>query len=81
MYVLKEKSRQLYELMIKKGYPEDFAELCRMRGKQVAVKIVDPDQPLPLEYDDEPEPEYHADDHDDGHYIYMQLFGKPFLES
>ena len=32
--------------------PEDFAELCRMRGKQVAVEIVDPDQPLPLEYED-----------------------------
>jgi len=33
--------------------PEDFAELCRMRGKQVAVQIVDPDQPLPLDFEEE----------------------------
>lgn len=42
------------------GYvpPEDVADLYRMRGKTVAVQIVDPEQPLPLEYDgDEPEPE------------------------
>lgn len=32
--------------------PEDIADLYRMRGKTVAVQIVDPDQPLPLEYDD-----------------------------
>ena len=38
--------------------PEDFAELCRMRGKTVAVQIVDPEQPLPLEYeDDDAQPE------------------------
>ena len=41
------------------GYvpPEDVADLYRMRGKTVAVQIVDPEQPLPLEYDDKPEPE------------------------
>lgn len=32
--------------------PEDVADLYRMRGKQVAVQIVDPDQPLPLDYGD-----------------------------
>lgn len=35
--------------------PEDIADLYRMRGKVVAVQIVDPEQPLPLEYDDEPQ--------------------------
>ncbi len=35
--------------------PEDVAYLYRMRGKVVAVQIVDPEQPLPLEYDDEGE--------------------------
>lgn len=34
--------------------PEDVADLYRMRGKKVAVEIVDPEQPLPLEYDEEP---------------------------
>lgn len=47
------------------GYvtPEDIADLYRMRGKTVAVALVDPDQPLPLEYDTEPdeEPEQDAD--------------------
>lgn len=33
--------------------PEDVAELYRMRGKTVAVQIVDPEQPLPLDYDEE----------------------------
>lgn len=33
--------------------PEDIADLYRMRGKTVAVQIVDPEQPLPLEYEDE----------------------------
>ncbi len=37
--------------------PEDFADLCRMRGKLVAVQIVDPDEPLPLEYDEDPGPD------------------------
>lgn len=39
------------------GYvtPEDIADLYRMRGKTVAVALVDPDQPLPLEYEEEPE--------------------------
>lgn len=32
--------------------PEEVADLIRMRGKTVAVQIVDPDQPLPLEYED-----------------------------
>lgn len=36
--------------------PEEVADLIRMRGKVVAVQIVDPDQPLPLEYE-EPEDE------------------------
>ena len=31
--------------------PEDIADLYRMRGKTVAVQIVDPEQPLPLEYE------------------------------
>lgn len=31
--------------------PEDVADLYRMRGKTVAVQLVDPEQPLPLEYD------------------------------
>jgi len=30
--------------------PEDVAELYRMRGKVLAVQLVDPEQPLPLEY-------------------------------
>lgn len=44
------------------GYvtPEDIADLYRMRGKTVAVVLVDPDQPLPLEYEEEPE-EHDAD--------------------
>ncbi len=33
--------------------PEDFAELFSLRGKVVAVEIVDPEQPLPLQYDEE----------------------------
>lgn len=35
------------------GYttPEDIADLYRMRGKNVAVCLVDPEQPLPLEYE------------------------------
>lgn len=37
--------------------PEDVADLYRMRGKTVAVQLVDPDQPLPLEYDDETDAE------------------------
>ena len=41
--------------------PEDVADLYRMRGKSVAVRIVDPEQPLPLEYEDaEPEVEVTA---------------------
>lgn len=32
--------------------PEDVADLYRMRGRKVAVEIVDPEQPLPLEYDE-----------------------------
>ena len=41
------------------GYvpPEDVDDLYRMRGKTVAVQIVDSEQPLPLEYDGETEPE------------------------
>ena len=35
--------------------PEDVADLYRMRGKTVAVQLVDPDQPLPLEYDSDDE--------------------------
>ena len=31
--------------------PEDVADLYRMRGKTVAVQLVDPEQPLPLEYE------------------------------
>lgn len=39
------------------GYitPEEVAGLIRMRGKVVGVQIVDPDQPLPLEYEDDGE--------------------------
>lgn len=33
--------------------PEDIAELYRMRGKTVAVQIVDPEQQLPLQYEEE----------------------------
>lgn len=35
--------------------PEDVADLYRMRGKTVAVQLVDPEQHLPLEYDDDDE--------------------------
>lgn len=33
------------------GYvtPEDVADLYRLRGRTVAVQIVDPDEPLPIE--------------------------------
>lgn len=31
---------------------EDVADLYRNRGKTAAVQIVDPEQPLPLEYED-----------------------------
>lgn len=31
---------------------EDIADLYALRGKTVAVQIVDPEQPLPLEYED-----------------------------
>lgn len=37
--------------------PEDIADLYRMRGKTVAAQIVDPDHPLPLDYEPEPEAE------------------------
>ena len=45
------------------GYvtPEDIADLYRMRGKTVAVVLVDPDQPLPLEYEEEAPEEHDAD--------------------
>ena len=37
------------------GYvtPEDVADLYRLRGRTVAVQIVDPDAALPLEYQPE----------------------------
>jgi glycerophosphoryl diester phosphodiesterase len=38
------------------GIEREVADLIRMRGKVVAVQIVDTDQPLPLEYE-EPEDE------------------------
>lgn len=37
--------------------PEDVADLYRMRGKATGVIIRDPEQPLPLEYDDGTEAE------------------------
>ena len=42
MYVLKEKSRQLYELMIKKGDPEDFAALIasEMHTEFTATRMI-----------------------------------------
>lgn len=41
--------------------PEDVADLYRMRGKTVAVQLVDPEQPLPLEYEqDDGETDDHA---------------------
>ncbi len=37
------------------GYvtPEDVADLYRLRGRTVAVQIVDPDAALPLKYEEE----------------------------